>query len=83
MVSNFRRSSQAWKKKAKTLDINMHFCGFSKHPFIHYLFFSFHWDVIIIIMLVMMVMMVMVMVVMMVMMMMTVMMMMMMLMVMM
>ena len=35
VVSNLRRFSQAWKKKAKALDI--HFCGFFQHHF-----FSFH-----------------------------------------
>ena len=29
------------KKKAKTLDRHVHFCGFPQHPFIT-LFFSFH-----------------------------------------
>ena len=33
MVSNFRKSSQAWIKK-RTLDIHVHFCGFSQHSFI-------------------------------------------------
>ena len=39
VVSNFRRSSQAWEIKAKTLDIHVHFCGFSQ---LYFKFFSFH-----------------------------------------
>ena len=34
------------KKKAKALDIHLHFCGFSQHSllsFIHSIFFPFHW----------------------------------------
>ena len=30
------------EKKAKTLDIHMHYCGFSQHSFISLIFFSFH-----------------------------------------
>ena len=34
------------KRKAKALEIHMHFCGFSQHSFIHYFIFFATWDVI-------------------------------------
>ena len=40
VVSNFRRSSQAWKRRAKALEIHMHFGGFSQHSFVHFFFLS-------------------------------------------
>ena len=42
MVSNFRRSSKVW---TKTLDMHMHFCGFSQHYFYYFIFFLSTWGV--------------------------------------
>ena len=41
MVSNFRGPLRLGKRKAKVLDMHMHFCGFSQHSLLSLLYFIF------------------------------------------